>query len=130
MFPRSEIVEKLKKVNRGDLLILEWHDACAFSRAIEIGPQVYVTKKKTVGYFYGLFDAPDHTMSYVVLVSEETDGTPSDGSSIPLGCIEEVHIRHGKTAKDALKARKESEIPIKTVSLTEKIFMGRSSHLD
>jgi len=124
LFPSRSVIEKLEGLRRGDLITVDWHDACAFSRAVEINPNVYTTKKRTIGYFYGIFESPDHSMKYLVLVTEETDGVPSEGSSIPVGCIESIHLKTTrKTMKEQMKEAKVSEVPIKTIILTEKIFV-------
>lgn len=104
----------------GDLVTVVWHDACAFSRIEQLTPEVYATIKRTVGYFIGLLEEPKTGYKYLVLAYEETDGRPTDGTSIPLGCIQDVMVKEKRRWKSPLKGMKSSG-PVKILEVTQKV---------
>jgi hypothetical protein len=63
-------------------------------------------------------------MFYLILYTEETDGVPSEGSSIPLGCIEDIQVEFEASPplKSAKKAYKD-EAPIKIVEVVRKVVV-------
>lgn len=121
----SDIQSAIEGLRPGDLVRLVWHDASHTSRDSSIAPRFYVTKKEAVGSFGGLKRDPSSPMLYVILITEKTDGAPSEYDSIPLGCIEEVAtMRSHKTAlKTEKKERKEGEV-VKTVFIVQKMAIA------
>ena len=124
-FPSPVVLETINKLSPGGWIRVGWHDASSFSRVRVITPEIYVTRKKTSGYFYGCKKDPDGDMYYLILYNEGTDGVPSEGTSIPLGCIEEVltELQNATPApprKIPRKTRKHAA-PLKIVEVVEKI---------
>lgn len=128
----SEYLKKLEEVQRaieglrlGDLVRLIWHDASHTSRDSSIAPKFYVTKKEAVGSFGGLRKDPSSPMQYVILITERTDGEPSEYDSIPLGCVESVEAM--KSMKTALKVEKKERKgggAVKTLFVVQKMAIA------
>lgn len=117
----EEVLSKIDKLKPGDLVTVVWHDACAFSRIEQLTPEVYATIKKTVGYFTGLMAEPKTGYKYLILTYEETDGKPTDGTSIPLGCIQDIMVKEKRRWKSPLKDLKVSSGPVKILEVTQKV---------
>jgi hypothetical protein len=125
-FPSPEVWTVLEKLVPGSWVRVGWHDASSFSRVRVITPEIYVTRKKTAGYFYGCKKDPDGDMIYMILYNEETDGVPSEGTSIPLGCVEEVITEFQPPSLPAPKKiprkTRKHQAPIKIIEIVEKIL--------
>jgi hypothetical protein len=120
-----EIIKAIEGLKPGDLIRLVWHDASHTSRDSSIAPRFYVTKKEAVGSFGGCKKDPASPMLYIILITEKTDGEPTEYDSIPLGCVEEIATMksHKTTLKAEKKERKEGGI-VKTVFVVQKMAMA------
>jgi len=124
-FPTSETWETITNMKQECWLKVGWHDASSFSRVRVITPEIYVTRKITSGYFYACRRDPNSDMHYLILYTEETDGCPSEGSSIPVGCIDNITVEFQQThAKKAAKKAWKTRAPVKTVEIVRKIIVS------
>jgi hypothetical protein len=121
----ADTLRVLEGLREGDLVRLIWHDASHTSRDSSIAPRFYVTKKEAVGSFGGLKRDPSSPMLYVILITEKTDGQPTEYDSIPLGCIEDISTMraHKTTLKAEKKERKSGEV-VKTVFVVQKVAIA------
>lgn len=116
-------MKAVRNLKRGETVAVKWHDACAFSQVEEITPEIYVTRKRTIGCFYGCLEDPDSEMQYLILVTEETDGKPTEGNAIPLSCIESISEPLEKAGvKRSLKAEK-ARFAVKLLEDVRKVYI-------
>ena len=123
MQPIDVILKKIVELKPGDLVTVVWHDACAFSRIDRLTPEIFATIKETVGRFIGLLTEPKTGYKYLVLSYEETDGKPTEGTSIPLGCVESITTRVERKWKNPLKARKDQPDRLKIIEHFKKVVI-------
>lgn len=126
-FPTPEVWAVIEKLKQGSWLKVSWHDASSFSRVRVITPDIYVTRKATAGYFYGCRKDPNGDMHYLILYTEETDGSPTEGTSIPVGCVEAIQVefptKHGQAAVKVPRKAWKTQAPIKIVEVVKKIIV-------
>ncbi|RLI04986.1 hypothetical protein DRO26_03580 [Candidatus Bathyarchaeota archaeon] len=112
----QEISRLIESLRQNDLIEVYWFDACSFQNIKILTPEIYITRKKTVGYFFEFRDG------YLIILSETTNGH-YDGTSIHIGCIEKIivlsHFR--ETSKKKLKIAYLERTPIKTLTETRKV---------
>ncbi|MEM2902864.1 MAG: hypothetical protein QXO32_09100 [Candidatus Bathyarchaeia archaeon] len=63
-------------------------------------------------------------MHYLILYTEETDGTPTEGTSIPVGCVESIQVEFQQAPVKVPRKAWKTQAPIKIVEVVKKIVVG------
>jgi len=119
MFPPKEVLDSIDTLKTNDLIEVYWLDACSFQNVKILTVEVYITRKKTIGYFLAYKDG------YLIILNESTNGY-HDGTSIHVGSVEKIvpltHFK--KIPKKTLKTFPPTgEAVVKTVIETEKVCL-------
>jgi hypothetical protein len=103
----QQILQVVEGLQRGDRVIVLWHDACRVTNDPDVRAEYYSTPKETQGTIYDCVPDPEYpSVYYLIVCGETTGGRPDYYDAIPIAWIARIEKLEITSAKRPKKERK------------------------
>lgn len=87
----QQILQVVEGLQRGDRVIVLWHDACRVTNDPDVRAEYYSTPKETQGTIYDCVPDPEYpSVYYLIVCGETTSGRPDYYDAIPIAWIARI----------------------------------------
>lgn len=87
----ATIADEIQELQKGDRVLVVWHDACRVTNDPDVRPDYYSTRKETQGTVWDCVPDPEYPwVLYLIIAGETTSGRPDYYDAIPVAWIARV----------------------------------------